>query len=335
MIARRAGRYLVSSALLLFINAGAADGDEPVDAEKPKPFVVAELFTSQGCSSCPPADAVLKKLRDSTDGSKVDLVVLSLHVDYWNRLGWTDPYSFAAITERQSAYAESLKLDGLFTPQLIVNGARSLVGSRENDARKAVAEATKETDGQTAIRFKLKVVGSNKIDGDVEPQDQRRRPQIRRGETGSKSTPAKNSGGESSTERRAIDVEYEIETPDGVEAPTDLTLMLTQSEGTRRVTKGENRGERLSHVEIVRRIEVRKLAVEKGKSTGRWRVETPATSKEDARATFAVTGLLRRTETMEITGVARIAVDGEPRVKSEVKSAERQRTEPTKKPAGS
>lgn len=100
---------------------------------------VVELFTSQGCSSCPPADAIVGRL--STDPA---LLVLSYHVTYWDDLGWKDSFSSSSSTERQYAYARSLRESSVFTPQLVVNGTQSLVGSQENAVRKAVAAADRQ-----------------------------------------------------------------------------------------------------------------------------------------------------------------------------------------------
>src|SRR5581483_3518730 len=97
------------------------------------PRSVLELFTSQGCSSCPPADALAGRL--STDPG---LLVLSFHVDYWDDLGWKDSFSSQQSTDRQYQYARALRQQTVFTPQLIVNGRRSLVGSQENEVRKAI-----------------------------------------------------------------------------------------------------------------------------------------------------------------------------------------------------
>jgi hypothetical protein len=102
------------------------------------PRTVVELFTSQGCSSCPPADAVAGRLL-----ANPQVLVLSFHVNYWDDLGWKDPFSSATYTDRQYAYARSLGERSVFTPQLIVNGTQSLVGSRESAVQQAVAGAGK------------------------------------------------------------------------------------------------------------------------------------------------------------------------------------------------
>ncbi len=100
--------------------------------------IVLELFTSQGCSSCPPAEALLGEYAGHSD-----LLPLGFHVTYWDDLGWKDTYSFEGATERQSNYAKRLG-SGSFTPQLIIDGDRSLVGSRRSEIAAAVAQAREQ-----------------------------------------------------------------------------------------------------------------------------------------------------------------------------------------------
>lgn len=100
--------------------------------------VVLELFTSQGCSSCPPAEALLGEL-----AGDADLLPLGFHVTYWNHLGWKDTASFQSATERQATYAQRLG-EGNFTPQLVIDGRRSVVGSRRAEVAAAVTHAKAE-----------------------------------------------------------------------------------------------------------------------------------------------------------------------------------------------
>jgi hypothetical protein len=102
-------------------------------AERP---TVVELFTSEGCSSCPPADALLAQL-----ATRPDVLALSFHVDYWNRLGWKDPYSSQEATALQRHYARQLALPGVYTPQIVVDGAWQAVGSDEGAVASALDDA--------------------------------------------------------------------------------------------------------------------------------------------------------------------------------------------------
>ncbi|MEM7051323.1 MAG: DUF1223 domain-containing protein [Acidobacteriota bacterium] len=102
--------------------------------------VLVELFTSQGCSSCPPADRLLRQLAADPDLA-ARLVPLAFHVDYWNDLGWRDPFSKRRWTERQVAYDGSLGVGTLYTPQLVVAGREHVVGSHEGEVRRALEEA--------------------------------------------------------------------------------------------------------------------------------------------------------------------------------------------------
>ncbi|TWR24186.1 DUF1223 domain-containing protein [Mucilaginibacter achroorhodeus] len=110
----------------------------PVD----KGFAVVELFTSEGCSSCPPADAVVAKIEKEMNGQPV--YILAYHVDYWNRLGWKDVFSSADYSKRQNTYANWLNLSSVYTPQIVVNGKTEFVASQEGTLRKAINTGLKQ-----------------------------------------------------------------------------------------------------------------------------------------------------------------------------------------------
>src|SRR5262245_27746937 len=103
--------------------------------------VVVELFTSEGCSSCPPADALLAKMEANQPFKGVQIIAIEEHVDYWNQQGWVDPFSSIEWTDRQQVYTTALRQEGLYTPQMVVNGHAQFVGSRSDQAVKAVQDA--------------------------------------------------------------------------------------------------------------------------------------------------------------------------------------------------
>lgn len=120
-------RYLLCSAIILGASAVASAAERPV---------VVELFTSEGCSSCPPAEAFLTELSHQ----RRDVLPLAFHVTYWNSLGWKDPYSLPIATQRQAAYSARFG-DEPYTPEMVVNGRRDFVGSDRDKANEVIGKA--------------------------------------------------------------------------------------------------------------------------------------------------------------------------------------------------
>ncbi len=131
---------LLGLALAVSERGAAEEGPSPPTAPAP-PFAVVELFTSEGCSSCPPAEAFVGDLTREARASGGRVYTLAFHVDYWDYLGWKDPFGDAAHTKRQQGYAQALRAGNVYTPQMIVNGADAFVGSDRDKGRQAIEAA--------------------------------------------------------------------------------------------------------------------------------------------------------------------------------------------------
>jgi len=130
-------------------------------------LVIVELFTSEGCSSCPPADQILKQLIASQPINTATVIGLSEHVDYWDRLGWKDPFSDALFSRRQSDYAAHLSggaSDNIYTPQMIVDGGAGFVGSDRVRALEAIRKAAALPKRSIALAWSTLAPGKLDID---------------------------------------------------------------------------------------------------------------------------------------------------------------------------
>jgi hypothetical protein len=199
-----------------------------VGAGRPAVPVVVELFSSEGCSSCPPADALLKRLDQAQPVSGALVVPLEFHVDYWNYLGWKDPFSQHEFSARQEDYARVVREHGVFTPELIVEGRDVSVGSDEASATTAISAAASRPHATVGVKLDHDEVSITVERAPVPP-----------GET------------------------------------ADVWLAVTEVGLATEVRDGENRGRRLEHGPVVRRL-VQVGAVKDGAFTGHRSVPTEA-----------------------------------------------------------
>lgn len=136
---------IAARVLALFLSIPGMEYCQPgfaQDAAHPqKSIVVVELFTSEGCSSCPPADELIRKVSEQQPIPGVEVVALEEHVDYWNHDGWNDPFSSSDFTERQVVYSHVLPKSGVYTPQIIVDGYAEIAGSRAQQLGVAIQKA--------------------------------------------------------------------------------------------------------------------------------------------------------------------------------------------------
>jgi hypothetical protein len=140
--------------------------------------VIVELFTSEGCSTCPPADALLARFEEQQPVGGADIIALEEHVDYWNHQGWIDPFSAPEWTLRQQVYVAMLKEGSVYTPEMVVDGQTQFVGNNEREAEQAIAAVARQAKtevvistatsaGEAARQFTVsvsKLVGSTKGD---------------------------------------------------------------------------------------------------------------------------------------------------------------------------
>ena len=140
-------RHLVTASVAISAVHPALQAVQPLDPStlKPDSVVIVELFTSEGCSSCPPADSLLRQIHLKQTSAGQLIVGISEHVTYWNNLGWRDPYSSEVFTDRQSVYASRLSPEGPYTPQMVVDGREQFVGSDGGMLERALADTRRQT----------------------------------------------------------------------------------------------------------------------------------------------------------------------------------------------
>jgi hypothetical protein len=181
-------------------------------ADRLRQPVVVELFTSEGCSSCPPADALLLQLDRMQPVPGALVIALSEHVDYWDRLGWRDPFSSPVFSRRQEGYSQRFRLGSLYTPQVVIDGTREAVG---NDARR-IDEAIRESAKAEKLQIRISSVFTN-----------------------NQGVPA-------------VHVQVAAQERPAASGRGKLTVALAENAVVSHVRAGENSGRKLEHVAVVR-----------------------------------------------------------------------------------
>jgi hypothetical protein len=174
--------------------------------------VLVELFTSEGCSSCPPADRLLVELDERQPVADVEIIALGEHVDYWDGLGWRDSFSSAEATGRQQKYSRHFGQNRVYTPQMVVDGVEEFVGSDKRQAQQAIQRAASRAKAQLRI----------------EPDS---------------------SAGDAHAARWMIFVDS---LPPKAPRNVDVYVAITESGLANQVSRGENRGRTLKHTSVVR-----------------------------------------------------------------------------------
>jgi hypothetical protein len=200
------------SLIALTANGVTAQGPLLIKSQANRPargFAVVELYTSEGCSSCPPADDLIARIQRENNDQPV--YFLSFHVDYWNKLGWKDSFSSAIYTKRQNQYADWLNIRSLYTPQVVVNGRKEFVGSDEVALRNAIRSNLQNASSAVVTLKEVQIV------------------------------------------KEKVSLKFQT---DRTTKHISLVLAFIQKSATTEVKKGENGGRTLSHVQIVRNLQI-------------------------------------------------------------------------------
>jgi hypothetical protein len=161
-LAAVAGIFLIP--VLMVLTSGA--GTSPPAPDTPRTPILMELFTSEGCSSCPPVDNWVEQLDASQPVAGAEIIVLSEHVDYWDHDGWKDPFSSAAITDRQKAYVNNLGLSDVYTPQIVVDGAFEVKPSDPQRTSQSLTKAAGTP--MIPVRLSAAAVSAGSLTGHIE-----------------------------------------------------------------------------------------------------------------------------------------------------------------------
>jgi hypothetical protein len=206
----QAALFLAASLAVPWLASSFASNDPAI----PKQPVIVELFTSEGCSSCPPADSLLKKLSEDQPFDGIEIIALEEHVDYWNHDGWFDPFSSVEFTGRQEDYAKVLTKSDVYTPQMIVDGRAQFVGNHTHDARDQIRWAAAHPKARLLL------------------------------------TPAQSTKGHAHSFEMRLDPSLTVP----ADSRLDFYVAITEKGLSSNVKAGENSGETLQHSPVVRQL---------------------------------------------------------------------------------
>jgi hypothetical protein len=240
----RATRISMMRRCLLLAVVALLIPSDRLRAALPTPVIV-ELFTSEGCSDCPPADTLLEKLIATPPVGGVQVIGLGQHVDYWDRLGWKDRFSSAVLTNRQQLYQTRFGTESIYTPQMVVDGRAEFVGSDAGAARKAIERALTVPHGTVTIDL-------SSIGAELAP-------------------PLRADQGHPLHVAVAIS-----DLPPPVRGDrADIIVLVTESGLRTEVKRGENHGRTLSHAPVVRYLATIGQVADAGASTGIKQADIP------------------------------------------------------------
>jgi len=208
-------RWFVAVAVLAALTSGHSQLTAAPEPGAAVPILV-ELFTAEGCSSCPPADVLLDKMLAAQPASGALLIGLGEHVDYWDQSGWKDRFASASFTKRQQQYADRAKGEEIYTPEMVIDGGAGFVGSDINEARRAVEKAIAIPHG--VIRLQ------------IDPQSR---------------------GGD----RVGLQIEI-AQLPLSTSDTADLVVAATEDGLRTEVKRGENQGHTLTHAAVVHTMQI-------------------------------------------------------------------------------
>jgi hypothetical protein len=250
-------RYVAILAFLGLRLAQAAD-----DRRVP---VVVELFTSEGCSSCPPADQLLARMDRSQPVAGVRVIALEEHVDYWNSLGWTDPFSSSQYRFRQNDYGRKFSAEGIYTPQMIVNGQAQFVGTDGDRAAQEIARAALQQSIVLELKATPKASDPDLVDLSV---------------------------------KVTLGLILKVHNLD-----SNVYLAVTESDLSSNVQRGENSGRLLRHAPVVRSFGVIGKIDARGASTGAI-TDTLKLPREWKRENLRAVVFVQERDSFKITGAA-------------------------------